>query len=292
MSISAFDVLNTARKQGWALGAFNAANIETLKAIVQAADVLRAPVIVESSGGETNFFGADEFASIVAIMRRKHNLPIFINLDHAEQPEAIDEAIKVGYDLIHFDGGRLPYKKNVEIAKEVANKAHKKGLLVEGEMDHIGGSSAAHLNQTSEEAQKEGRYTDPEKAASFVQETGVDIFAAFFGNVHGVFATPPKLDFDRLARLTQQVPAFLSMHGGSGIRDEDVKQAIKTGRIVKINVNTEMRIAYKKTLKKVINTTDEVAAYKFMPPVIEAVQKVVEKKIRLFGSAGKADIFR
>lgn len=287
--ISAQDIFKKAQNEGWALGAFNAANIETLKAIVSAANKLRSPVIIESSSGETEFFGPENLVDVVSNFRREFNLPIFINLDHSPSEEEVEVGIEAGYELIHFDGSKLSYDENVRITKKIVEQAHAKGLLVEAEIDHIGGSSAPHLQEDVTAAQKENAYTDPSKAAEFVKETGVDTFAAFFGNVHGVYKTPPTLDLELLSRIRDKVSCFLSMHGGSGIPEDQVKEAIKVGRIVKINVNTEMRIAFREAIEKVMAESDEVAVYKMMPPVIEAVQDVVEAKIRLFGSAGKAD---
>lgn len=282
------DVFERAQREGWAVGAFNASNIETVKAIVQAAAKLRSPVIIESSTGETEYFGAKNLVDVVQNYREELNTQIFINLDHSQSEEASQEGMEAGYELIHFDGSNLSFEENIAVTGRIAQSAHSKGLLVEGEIDHIGGSSAPHLKEAVEQAQQEGKYTDPGKALEFVQQTGVDIFAAFFGNVHGVYKNPPKLDFERLKAVREQVPCFLSMHGGSGIREEDVREVVKVGRIVKINVNTEMRVAAREALEKTLEQTEEVAAYKFMPSVIEAIQKVVEEKIQVFGSAGKA----
>ncbi|MDO8503912.1 MAG: class II fructose-bisphosphate aldolase [bacterium] len=285
MKISAREILERAQKEGWALGAFNAANIETLKAIVAAANKLRAPVIVESSVGETDFFGPKNLVDVVKNFREEFNLPIFINLDHSTSEAKVLLGIEAGYEMLHFDGGYLPYMENLEITKRIVREAHKKGLLVEAEIDRIGGSSRLH-DEDVKEAQKEGMYTDPDRAAEFVKETKVDTFAAFFGNVHGVYKDEKKLDFDLLRKLRRAVPCFLSMHGGSGITDEAVKKAIKIG-IVKVNINTELRVAFRDALEKMIADSQEVAVYKMMPPVIQAVQDIVETKIKIFGSAGK-----
>lgn len=289
MNATAKEVLQKAQDEGWALGAFNAANIETLKAIVQAASKLRAPVIVESSSGETKYFGDKNLADVVKNYREEYKIPIFINLDHAENLENVDQALDAGYELIHYDGSRLSYEENVANTKSVVEKAHVKGLLVEGELNTIAGSSADHTKEDISIALKGSKMTDPDEAAQFVEKTQIDTFAAFFGNVHGVYKGEEKLDFDLLAKIRSKVTCFLSMHGGSGISDEAVKKAIEVGKIVKINVNTELRMAFRESLEKALKRSSEVAAYKLMAPVIEAVQQVVEEKIKLFGSAGKAN---
>lgn len=282
---SAKEILDEAKKGGYAIGAFNAANIEILKGIVESAVELSSPVIIEASSGEVNFFGVKNLADVVHNFRKDYKVPILLNLDHSHDESIAYEAIECGYDLIHFDGGEMNYNDNVAIVSRIVKRAHAKGLLVEGEIDHIQGSSELH-DENVEKVQSLGQYTDPDQAADFVSQTGVDTLASFIGNVHGVYKNPPVLDIDRLKQIADKVNIFLSLHGGSGIPDNQVKAAISSG-IVKVNVNTEMRIAYKTALLKSLQTSDELAIYKLAPPAIEAVQSVVEKKIQLFGSGGK-----
>lgn len=286
---TAREVYERAQSEGFAVGAFNAANIETVKAIVTAANKLRAPVIIESSSGETKYFGAENLADVVKNYSEEFDLPIFVNLDHAPTEEDVDAGIEAGYELIHFDGSALPLEENLEITKRVVDKAHAKGLLVEAEIDQIGGGSSKHADQTPEEALKDHVYTPVDKLAEFVRESGIDTLAASFGNLHGVYKSAKNLDFERLAAIRAAVSCFLSMHGGSDIPDDQVRRAIEVGKIVKINVNTEMRLAFRESLEMQLGDSDEVAAYKLMEPVIGAVEEVVEAKIKLFGSAGKAD---
>lgn len=276
-----------AKEENFAIGAFNVANLETLKAIINAAQHLSAPVIIEASPGESTFMGIRQLRYLVNAYREDTGVPIFVNLDHATEVEPTKEAIEVGFELIHFDGSEQPLEQNKSALKELVPLAHARGLLVEGEMNHIQGSSADHRQESIDALMDSANYTDPEKARLFVEETGVDVFAAFFGNVHGVYDKPPRLDIQRLKAISQVVPSFLSMHGGSGIADDDVRAAIAEGNIVKVNVNSEMRIAFKESLTAAVNDSDEIAMYKLMPSVIEAVQNVVEQKIKVFGSAGK-----
>lgn len=288
MNFVARDILEKAQREGYALGAFNAANIETIKAIVQAAANLRAPVIIESSPGETTYFGAQNLADVLENYSEEYGIPILINLDHGPSYEACEAAIQAGYHLTHIDAGEVEdWDAKIALTKRVVEAAHAKGLLVEGETDHIAGSSSVHSGGLSiEELVK--HYTDPDRAAEYVKATGVDTFASFVGNLHGVFDINPDLDIPRLVEIKNKTGCFLSLHGGSGIPDDQVRAAIEQGGIVKVNVNTEMRQAYRVTLEKVLAESKEMAIYKLMPPVIEAVQAVVEMKIRLFGSAGKA----
>lgn len=287
---TAREILEKARQEGFAIGAFNAGNLEIVKAIVAAAQSQQSPVIIETSAGETDFFGPENFIDVIQNFKKLTGLPILTNLDHAPGLEEAEKGLASGYELIHFDGANLPYEENIRITKAVVDRAHEKGILVEGEINKIPRSSEPYLDEPAESVQATGTYTDPDQAVDFVVQTGVDILAVFVGNLHGIYKTPPKLDHERLKIIAQKLPCFLSLHGGSGIEEDQIRKAIEVGKIVKINVNTELRVAYRETLENVLKGSDEVAIYKIMPPVIAAVQKVVEEKIRLFGSEGKASI--
>lgn len=286
--MTAREWLEKAKKEKFAIGAFNVGNLETFKAVVKAAASKKAPIIIESSPGETEWMGADNVVDLAKNFSAEFNIPILVNLDHAETLEECEIGMLAGYDLIHFDGSKLPLDENLKILKEVVIKAHDKGLVVEGEMDHIQGSSEVHQGSAAEEALK-GKFTNPENAQQFVRQSGIDIFASFFGNVHGVFSGGDEnLHLDILENIVEKIPnTFLSLHGGSGIPDDQVSQAIQRG-IVKVNINTEMRQAFKNTLETVLaENPEEYAMYKVEQPLIEAVQKIVEHKIEVFGSSNK-----
>lgn len=283
--MTAQEILTKAKNEGYALGAFNAGNVEITKAIAQAAQNQQAPIIIETSAGEAEHFGMKSFLSVVENLRQEINLPILANFDHGPGLEECQQAIEAGYSQVHFDGSNLPYEENIKITKALAEQAHQKGILLEAEIDKILGDSRYH-EEVAESVQATGNYTDPEKAADFVSQTGCDILAVFIGNIHGTYQTTKKLDLERLKLIRDKVGCFLSLHGGSGLQETDIKQTISLG-VVKINVNTELRVAYRETLENVLRGSDEVAIYKIMPPVMAAVQRVVEEKILLFGSNGK-----
>ena len=285
-----------AQQDGFAIGAFNADNLDIFKAICVAAQRKKSPVMVEFSSGEVEYFGLKNIVSLVVNAREEYGIPILLNLDHAKKVEDCMQAIdQSSFDLIHFDGSELEFSENISGCKKVIEAAHAKALpacrqvLVEGEIDKIAGSSVVHNEEIDFEALHKS-YTDPLKAARFVSQTGVDIMAAVFGNVHGVFPTQPDLDLDLLARIRKSLPnTFLSLHGGSGISADQVRRAIEVGKIVKINVNTELRQEYKDALsEKMAENPDEYAMYKLMPDVILAMAAVVEAKIEVFRSTGKA----
>ncbi|MFC1727037.1 class II fructose-bisphosphate aldolase [Patescibacteria group bacterium] len=285
--LSAQEILTKAQDKGYALGAFNAGNLELIKAVAKAAEGQQAPVIVEASAGETSHFGRDNFLKLAENFCREFNLELLTNFDHGPGLQECQEAIEAGYNLVHFDGSALPYEENVKITRLLVDQAHQKGVLVEGEIDKIIGKSSPHLGEEAKSFQDSAAYTDVERAIDFVEKTGVDILAVSVGNLHGIYSSPPRLDLNRLGVIAQKLSCFLSLHGGSGLLDEDIQGALKIGRVVKINVNTELRIAFRETLENVLKGSEEVAIYKIMTPVIAAVQKVVEDKIELFGSANK-----
>lgn len=278
--------MTRAKEEGWALGAFNVGNLETFKAIVQAASNKRSPIIIESSPGETEWLGADNVVDLARNYSQDLNIPILVNLDHSTALEDCQRGIEVGYDMIHFDGSKLPLEENLKILKQVVELAHQKGLTCEGELDHIGGSSEVHAGAASDEIKIQT--TDPDQAARFVKESGIDIFAAFVGNVHGLYEGGQKhLDVDLVEKIAQATGVFLSLHGSSGIPEGQVGEAIKRG-VVKVNLNTEMREVYKTSLEDVLaKNPEEYAMYKAEGPVVDAIQKLVEHKIEVFGSAGK-----
>jgi fructose-bisphosphate aldolase class II len=280
------EILEKAKKENWALGAFNSGNVEILRAVVEAGNSLRSPLIVETSAGEAEHFGMKTFLGAVDNLREETGLPILTNFDHGPGLEECLNAIESGYNLVHFDGSRLPYEENVKITKALVEKAHEDGIMVEAEIDTIVGESQYH-DEIPESIQAVANYTDPVRAAKFAEETGCDILAVFIGNLHGTYRQPPRLDIERLKLISQSTNCFLSLHGGSGLFEEHVKEAILAG-IVKVNINTEVRLAYRQTLENVLKGSEEIAIYKLMPPVMAAVQKVVEEKMELFGSSGKA----
>lgn len=294
-----------AQSEGFAIGAFNVDNLDIMRAIFVAGQRKKSPVMLEFSGGEVGYFGLKNIINMANSAREEYGIPILLNLDHAKKIEDCMEAIDytpgvdelhigseesgVAFDDVHFDGSELDILENVESTKKIVAAAHAKNLLVEGEIDRIAGSSEAHREDLDIETIKKS-YTECDKAKKFVEETGVDIFASFFGNVHGTFPNQPDLDMKLIGEIREALPeTFLSMHGGSGIPAQQVKEAIKVGKIVKINVNTEIRQAFMDALKEELGENpDEMAYYKLTGDIVNAVAAVVEAKIEVFGSAGKA----
>ncbi len=278
------EVIADAELKHIAVGHFNISNLEALWAIFRAAKSLNLPVIVGLSEGERDFVGVKQAVALVKSIREEYNYPIFINADHTYTVERVKEAIDAGFDAVIFDGAKLSFEENIAKAKECVDYARTSGrdVLVEAEVGYIGTSSKV-MDEIPEGVGPEN-LTTPEQAERFVRETGVDLFAPAVGNMHGMIRghASPKLDIERIAKLRAASGVPLVLHGGSGTSDEDFREAIKAG-ISLVHINTEIRVAFVKTLAEYLTAhPDEVAPYKIMKEPTEAMQKVIEARLRLF----------
>ncbi len=285
------DLMARARKEHFAVGAFNLDNQDTLKAVARAAVAKNSPVLVEVSQGEVDAIGIENVRDMVDNYRQELGLEMYINLDHSPSVDSCKAAIDVGYEFIHIDISQADKKATEEeiIAKtkEVVQYAKKTGALVESEPHYFGGSSNVH-EETIDYAKIKKTFSTPEGAKSFVDATGIDTFAVAIGNLHGSYPVPKILDLELLSRVRGAIDCNISLHGGSGTPGHYFKNAAIIG-VTKININSDMRIAYRKTLEKVLKEhPKEFAVVKLMDEVIGAVQEVVEDKIDMFGSANKA----
>lgn len=290
-TLRARHLMQRSRQQGFAVGAFNIDNQETLIAVCKAAQNLNAPVLVEVSQGEVDALGLENIRDMVDNYRDEYGIEIYVNLDHSPTVEACKKAIDAGFEFIHIDISQADHDASEEdiIAKtrEVVEYARFTGALVESEPHYFGGSSNLHTEEIDYEAIKQ-TFSTPEGGRSFVEATGVDTFAAAIGNLHGKYPVPKVLDLELLQRIREAIDCQISLHGGSGTPLEYFQQAAQIG-VSKININSDMRVVFRETLEKVLRENpDEYAVVKLMPEVYGAVQAVVEEKIRAFGSPGKA----
>lgn len=284
MLVTVKKLLKKAEKGGYAVGAFNTPNLEITKAIIQAAEDLKSPVVISTSEGEINYAGLEFISKIVRIAANETKMPVALHLDHGTSLKMALMCIQAGYTSVHIDGSVLPYDENVALTLSVAEVARKEGVSVEGELGHIEEHSELHKGKIKDLKIKK---TDPEQAKKFVKETGIDSLAVCIGNAHGLYEDEPKLDFDLLSKIKDNVKIPLVLHGGSGIPGKDIKKAIKLG-VRKINVNTELRVSFIGSLKSALDENpDEVVPYKIFPHALQSVERTVEEKIRLFGSRGK-----
>lgn len=271
--------LKKAQRERWAIGQFNFSTLEQLRAIAEAAKEMKTPVILGTSEGECGYFGIEEAVAVVNAMRKKYKVEIFLNLDHGKDEKLVKKAIISGYSAVHFDGSKLPIEENIKITRRLADLARKKGVVMEGELGHIGGESSPHTG-SSEIMEKE--LTSPDLVENFVKKTKVDSLAIAIGTSHGIYTVEPLLDFDRLGKIKKRTKAFLVLHGGSGVPASQIKKAIDLG-ITKINVNTELRIAWKEAWQDILDSNkEEYKPYKIVPKIENLIKQKVVNKINLF----------
>lgn len=277
-----------AKKEKFAIGAFNFSDWSQVRGIVAAAVNLKAPIILNTSEGESKFVGLEEAVAMKKALVKKYNVPIFLNLDHGKSFEYLKEAILAGYDMVHFDGSKLSLEENIKITKKVVAFAKKKGLVVEGEVGRFG-TDASRVYQEKFEI-KEADLTKASEAKQYTDTAKVDLLAVSVGTFHGIDITgvSPNIRLDRLKEISHIVTLPFALHGGSGTPEKDIKEAISMG-ICKININTDTRMAFSGRLRKMLDINkEEITPYKYLLEPIDAVKKVIEEKIALFGSQGKA----
>ncbi|MDP3974779.1 MAG: class II fructose-bisphosphate aldolase [Candidatus Jorgensenbacteria bacterium] len=297
------EIISDAEKKKVAIGHFNIANLEQLKAIAHVGARLNVPVIIGVSEGEREYLGVHHVRDLVKSYNDEHANPLagggfrlFLNADHTRSLEKVKEAAENGFDAILFDGSKLSFEENMAQTKEAVRIARaisasrRTDIIVEGELGYIGGASEIREGIPEGAAIKPEDLTKPEEAARFVAETGVGMLAPAVGNIHGMFAsTPdPALDIARIRaikdalRQAQGKPIPLVLHGASGNTDEDLRAAIDAGVSI-IHISTELRAAWRKSLEEELKEhPGEVAPYKVMPDVLKAMEKVVERHLRLF----------
>jgi fructose-bisphosphate aldolase class II len=290
-TVRARHLMQRSRRQKFAVGAFNIDNQETLIAVSKAAQKLQSPVLVEVSHGEVEAMGIENIRDLVDNYRDEYGVEMYINLDHSPTVDACKRAIDAGYEFIHIDISQAnhdaPLEEIIAKTKEVVEYAKFTGALVEAEERYFMGSSNLHKETIDYEEVKKYN-TTPKEAASFVAQTGIDTLAVQIGNLHGLYPVPKKLDLELLQEIRDVIDCQISLHGGSGTPLHYFEDAAKIG-VSKININSDMRYAFRKTLEKVLaENPDEYAVVKLMPQVYDAVQAVVEDKIHAFGSAKRA----
>jgi len=280
--------LKRAQREGFAIGQFNFSDFTQMKAVAEAAVATKSPVILGTSEGESKFFGIKEAVALRDVFRKSFGSPVFLNLDHGHSFEYLKEAIDAGYDMVHFDGSKLPLEENIKITNQVVKYARWRGVTVEGEIGKIGTDSSKIYSEKF--VIKDEDLTKPEEAKRFVDKTGVDLLAVSIGNFHGIEVSgiDPNLRLDLLKTIKEKLGNVgLVLHGGSGTPEEDIKEAIKLG-VAKVNINTELRLAFSGNLRRSLDENrEEIVPYKFLAKAKECVEKVAEMKMNLFGSAGR-----
>jgi len=277
------ELLFKAEKEGYAVGAFNANNMEIVQAILEAAKRENAPVIMQASQGAITYAGLDFITGMVRLAATASTVPVALHLDHGTDFDQVVKCIRSGFTSVMYDGSKLPLEENIAITRKVLDMTRPIGVSVEAELGKIGGTE-----DDVYVSEKDAMYTDPEEARHFVEQTGIQSLAIAIGTAHGQYKGEPQLDFDRLAKIKALVKIPIVLHGSSGVPDESVRRAIELG-VRKVNIDTNIREAFVGEMRRVmIEKPDEIDPRKILGPAREAAAAIIAEKIRLFGSSGKA----
>lgn len=283
MLVNMDEVLYPAKKGKYAVGLFNAVNLEMARGIISAAEITGSPVIMGTAEVLLQYGPLDEVSYCLIPMAKKAKVPVVVHLDHGLKKETCLQALELGFTSIMYDCSTEPYDVNVAKVKEMADIAHSYGATIEGELGHVGdnpGSAEGSSNLQDPSA----FYTDPLQAKDFVEKTGIDALAVAVGTAHGAYKLPPKLDFRRIEEIAKSVDVPLVLHGGSGLSDDDFKKAVASG-ISKINIFTDINVAAIEAELSAFNKIDE-GLIVLIPAAVAAVRKSVMRKMNLFGSNG------
>lgn len=272
------DVLIPAKKNHYAVGLFNAVNIELARGIISAAESTKSPVIIGTAEVLFPYGPLDDVSYYLIPMAKKASVPVVVHLDHGLDRETCLKALDLGFTSIMYDCSTDPYEENVKKVRELSAIAHERGATIEGELGHVGDNGDGK-NPTL-------YYTQPDMAKDFVDRTGIDALAIAVGNAHGAYKLPPKLDFERIRTIAQTVDVPLVLHGGSGLTKSDFRTAIQEG-ISKVNIFTDINIAAAKAAYQGFDGSDK-GITDLIPAIVEAVKRESVEKMTLFGSNGAA----
>lgn len=312
MLVTLKNILQKANKGNYAVGAFNVNNLEILDAVIRAAETMRSPVIVQTSEGGVHYAGMEEVVALMRLKAKKATVPVAVHLDHGKDVKLVRKAIDSGYTSVMIDGSHLSFAQNVAVTKDIVRRAHARKISVEAELGAIAG-----IEDFVSVAERDAHLTSPEQAVDFVQKTGCDALAIAVGTAHGAFKFKgePKLDIDRIKKIKKLTKMPLVLHGASGISpellrrmhtqcsvfgdcarldgargvsDRMIRLAIKAG-INKINIDSDLRIAFTAAVReKMLQDKKTFDPRTILGYARDLMQKVVEEKMKLFGSAGRA----
>ncbi|MBC5630758.1 tagatose-bisphosphate aldolase subunit GatY [Clostridium sp. NSJ-6] len=280
--ITTKQILKQAQEGNYAIGAFNVENMEMVMAVISAAEEMNAPVIMQTTPSTVKYAGLDYFLANAKVAASNAKVPVVMHLDHGSSFELAAQALRAGYTSIMIDGSHNDFESNIEISKAVVDMCKPSGVAVEAELGKVGGK------EDDLDGGDGDLYTDPLEAKEFVERTGVDSLAIAIGTAHGMYKGEPKLDLERLSEIRKVVSVPLVLHGGSGIPDWKVQEAIKRG-ICKVNYATELRIAYTHGVNTYLKENpDTIDPKKYNKAGIDEVKKFVMEKIQICGCQNKA----
>ncbi len=283
MLVSGKEIMQHAHENGYAVGAFNVNNMEAIQAIIEAAEELQSPVVIQVSQGGLEYAGVKYIAAMVKVAAEGANVPVVLHLDHGTEFRNQVQCLRAGWTSLMIDASHYGFEENIAKTKEIVKMAHQAGVGVEAELGKIGG-----VEDDISVDEKDATYTDVEEAYEFVNATGVDYLAIAVGTAHGPYKGDPKIDFTRIAEIKAKLNIPLVLHGSSGVPKESIEKAIAAG-INKINIDTDLRQAYHRAVKKFV--TENPDAYdprKINGPGKEAMKEVVKDKMRMFNSVNQA----
>lgn len=274
-------LLMDARENGYAVGAFNVENMEMVQAVVDAAEELRAPVILQTTPGTLKYADAEYFFANVKTAAEKADIPVVLHLDHGDSFELAMRVFRIGYTSVMIDGSKLSFEENTALSKAVADVCHAADVPVEAELGRVGGKEDDLVGTG------DSPYTDPQEAAEFVRRTGIDSLAVGIGTAHGFYKGEPCVNLERLSEIRKVIDLPLVMHGTSGVPDKVVAEAVIRG-ICKVNYATELRAAFSEGIKKVLAAEpDTYDPKKYNKAGREMVKKLVQKRIINLGSVDR-----
>ena len=280
--VTSKEMLLDAQKGGYAVGAFNAENMEMVKAIIAAAEELRAPVMIQTTGGTIKYGGEAVYAAIVKAEAEKASVPVCLHLDHGPSMEMAVRCLRAGYSSVMIDGSKLPFEENIAISSLVVKMAAAVGVPCEAELGKVGGKEDDTVSDVKD------IYTDPAEAKEFAERTGITSLAVGIGTAHGFYKGIPVLDVDRLSEIRQVVEIPLVLHGASGLTDEQVRECVKRG-ICKVNFATELRKAYTDAVRVFLNENPDAFDPKaYSKEGMKAVTELVKARMKVCGCEGKA----
>ncbi len=301
------DMFKRAYDEGFAVGAFNVNNMEILQAIVEAAQAEKAPLILQVSAGARKYARHEYLVKLVEAAIETSDIPIALHLDHGDGFDICKQCVDGGFTSVMIDGSRHPFEKNVEETKKVVEYAHSKGVSVEAELGKLAG-----VEDDVKVDAKDAIYTDPDEAKAFVEQTGCDSLAIAIGTSHGAykFKSEPKLDFDRLKKISELLPNFpIVLHGSSSVPQELVEACNKFGgeipgargvpeemlseaakmAVCKVNIDTDLRLAMTSEIRRVMaEKPAEFDPRKYLGPGRDRIRELVMHKLRVLGASGKA----
>ena len=280
------EMLADASLKHYAIGMFDVSDLEMVRAVVQEAESLRAPVILGALAPDLEGDRLEYWFALASLAAKKSSAPVCIHLDHANTLMEVMRAADIGFSSVMLDASSSPFDENIRRSREVVDALKGRDITVEAELGHVGNGWVG-----SGEGSESGpdMLTEPEKVAEFVERTKVDALAVSIGTAHGVYIKAPELDIDRLQKITAVSDVPLVLHGGSGTPEDQLQRAIANG-ICKINIYSEMLNAWNSRMLTELQALPHMAAW---PAVLRknpdaAMREVIRNKIRFFGSAGKA----